>query len=136
MLKKENMKRKSILKSTSTEEPALATCKKSTTFDEENIIKTLHPKDKDYGKQTIAEPKTPFERPSISNKSTPVDPNILHARLVDLEKQQLLEQQSSLSFTTKRKQHYDEFKQIEMAKMLLSQEENDNGIDATADAAV
>lgn len=136
MLKNKNIKRKSILKSTSTQEAGLATCKKSTTFDEENIIKTLHPKGKDYGNQSIAEPKTPFERHIASDKSKPVDPAILHAKLVDLEKQQLLEKQSSLSFAAKRKLHYDEFKSIEMAKLLLSQEENDDDeIDTTVDAA-
>lgn len=136
MPKIESIKRKSILKSSSTVvaagEAATTTCKKSTTFDEENIIKTLHPKDKDYGNQTIAEPKTPFERPFANDKSKPVDPQLLHARLVDLEKQQLQAQQSSLSFAAKRKQHYNEYRSIEVAKMLLTEEEIDER-DATAE---
>lgn len=136
MPKNENIKRTSILKSGSPEASRLPpTCKKCATFDEDNIIKTLHPKDKDYGNQIITETKTPFERP-LSDKSKPVDPQLLHAKLVDLEKQQLHEQQSSSSFATKRRQHYDEYKRIELAKLLLSQEENeDEETDATAPAA-
>lgn len=131
MLKNENNKLKSTLKSAS----AVTTCKKSATFDEDNITKTLHPKEKDYGNQSITEPKTPFERTIASDKSKPVDPQKLHARLVDLEKQQQLEQQSSVSFAAKRKQHYDEYKSIEKAKLLFSEEDQNDGTDAAVVAA-
>lgn len=132
MKKHENIKQKSILKSESTVESATtSTCKKCTTFDEDNIIKTLHPKEKNYGNQIITEPKTPYEW-RIDDKCKPVDPHILHAKLVDLEKQQLLEQKSSLSFDAKRKKHYDEYRNVEMAKLLLSKEEHDSETDADA----
>ena len=58
--------------------------RKSTKFDEMNIIETLHPPDKDYGHMKIEEPKTPFnyydDGEDLEISEHGIDPTLLSKR--------------------------------------------------------
>lgn len=110
---------------------------KSATFDEENITNTLHPKDKTYGHQHIYEPKTPFVPAGMNEKSKPVDPVELKRRLHRLRKeqeQQFAEESAERRiFLERRKQHYNEYEKVKLAKQLLAREEENEDNSSTSD---
>ncbi|CAH8647640.1 unnamed protein product [Heterobilharzia americana] len=114
---------------------------KSFQWDESNILATYHPVDKTYGHMKIEEPKTPFvfdsEDGSTLVSGASFSPEDLAARLAatsnDPEKQlprsvmlNEVEDEHHKEFREKRKQHYNEFLAVKLAKEnLLSDDEDE-----------
>lgn len=102
---------------------------KSATFDEQNLLETLHPANKDYGHQKIDEPKTPFVMSTMDVKSTPVDPQVLNEKLLQLQIDQRRQANESASFAEKRRQHYDEAQCLKERKNAPPEPDDDDGDD-------
>ncbi|XP_044261096.1 protein phosphatase inhibitor 2-like [Tribolium madens] len=139
---------KGILKNSSSfdKQEAHAAPRKSinkTTWDEMNIMATLHPPDKDYGHMKIDEPKTPYNYLN-PDKVDGLNLSELEEKIKSgaaLPPKALLEQDDSSDededltpeerakkreFEHKRKKHYNEFYAVKLARKLLEEEEDDD----------
>ncbi|XP_044513837.1 protein phosphatase inhibitor 2-like [Gracilinanus agilis] len=122
--------------------------KKSQKWDEMNILATYHPADKDYGLMKIDEPSTPYhsmvgenDEDALSDSETNqiLIPEVLARKLSaaegldtkflvqgesseEEENLTLEEQEKRRQFEMKRKLHYNEGLNIQLARMLISKE--------------
>lgn len=131
---------KGILKTSSSfDNPEAPRPSKETTWDEMNIIATLHPADKDYGHMKIEEPKTPYNFEGLENEHEldQLDASTIAAKLAGSSKPKIFEESSEEEedeetpeererrrvFEAKRKGHYREWHAVQMARRLLEQDE-------------
>ncbi|ESO00866.1 hypothetical protein HELRODRAFT_157299 [Helobdella robusta] len=128
-------------------------------WDEMNILATYHPADKDYGHDKIDEPPTPYNkfdgegdetRSGDEDESLPIDPQLLVEGLTmktkakvftkvdtissgeDEDDEEFLseeEKEKKRRFILHRKQHYNEFQAIKLARQLLQEEDDDDDDD-------
>lgn len=127
-------------------------------WDEMNILATYHPADKDYGHDKINEPPTPYNRFDGDGEETrsgdeaesSIDPELLAQGLTmktkpkvltkvdtyssgdeDEEDENLTEEEKERKrvFRLHRKQHYNEFQAVKLARQLLQEEEDDEDAD-------
>ena len=137
---------KGILKTSSSfDKHSHSGLRKSTKFDELNVLQTYHPPDKDYGHMKIDEPKTPYNYADIDENSVDqLDANLLAEKLrmavarststesddspdeFETEEQR----QHRIEFEKRRKLHYNEFEAVKLARKLI-EEDDEEDVDDT-----
>ncbi|XP_050023666.1 uncharacterized protein [Dermacentor andersoni] len=108
-------------------------------WNEENVKKTFHPKDKDYGMMKVAEPKTPYSYDMTKEQSS-VDAHVLAQRIESCRNETLkairikredeenmteAQKERQHDFEKKRKMHYNEFQAAREARERMKKEEEE-----------
>lgn len=97
-------------------------------WNEKNVEETYHPANKDYGHMKIDEPSTPYSGLNEQDHEVDgVDSDLLNQRMNELIDSNALENQSNdktnnKEFEQHRKMHYDEAKNIKLARKLIDDE--------------
>ncbi|XP_055315461.1 protein phosphatase inhibitor 2 [Sitodiplosis mosellana] len=146
---------KGILKTSSSfDKHSVSQRRKSTKFDELNVMQTYHPVDKDYGHMKVEEPKTPYNYANPDDQILDqIDADVLAERLKVSEPRKSLdetddadesseedersyetpeEKQRRLDFEKRRKLHYNEFEALKLARKLMEEEEEEDDDGTTA----
>lgn len=146
---------KGILKSSSSfdkhSSAASSVHRKSAKFDELNVLQTYHPPDKDYGHMKVDEPKTPYNYVEEGDVDQ-LDAELLAERLrvaanskeesateeeSEEEEEELTEEQKKrkIEFERRRKEHYNEFEAVRLARKLIEEDEDDEDDNVETDGA-